>query len=114
MLDGICKPETKMDCIAPRQTQTPPNALILSLCRITPIDHQVAAGDEGGFLRSEEENGVSDLARLGDELEDMSAAPVGMGVGGRPVHAFFARQALNDLRPDGSRAHGIDANIIRR
>src|SRR6266852_3016994 len=82
--------------------------------RIPAIDHEMAAGDEGGFLGGEEKHRIGDLARLGDALEDMSAAPVGMGVGRGPVHASFTSQTLHDLRPDRSRAYGIDANLIRR
>src|SRR5438067_1850745 len=54
------------------------------------------------------------LARFGDAPENVGAGPVGVPVGGGTAHAGLAGDPPDDLRPDGARGDGVDADVVGR
>src|SRR5205085_53819 len=76
------------------------------------VDHQRRAGDEGGFIRGEPEDGIRDLDRVGPATEKRGVLPLclqfldALAGGHRAVHVEVGER--------GAGPHHVDAHAVAR
>src|SRR5579884_474609 len=79
---------------------------------VAAVHHEGLRRDKRCLIGSEEEDRIGDLARLGDALKHVSAAPAGILICGGTIQTCLPALALDDLRPDSAGRNGIDTDMI--